>query len=166
MGCAGIAFAKPSGSDALSLGNATFCIRATFGPLDARSGEAPGPVRFCCTTNREDKTRCVLPMGSSQHKCNHKHSAMLNQRISDLVTRTSPQSQLGARASGPARRGVVQARDRAEARCVFAQGDRQGHGLVARSLLAHSCWRKGSHPRHWETLLALVEAENEAPRRT
>jgi hypothetical protein len=34
--------------------------------------------------------------------------------------REPPQSQLGARASGPARRGVVQARDRSEARRVFA----------------------------------------------
>ena len=72
--------------------------------------------------------------------------------------RASPQSQLGARASGPARRGVVQARDRAEARCVLAQGDRQGDGPLARGLLAHPRRRAVPHPRHWDGLLALVEA--------
>ncbi len=52
------------------------------------------------------------------------------------ASEASPQSSLGARASGPARLCVVQARDRAEARRVLAQGDRQGDGLLARGVLA------------------------------
>jgi hypothetical protein len=35
---------------------------------------------------------------------------------------------------------VIVDRDRAEARRVLAQGNRQGHGIIARGLLAHSCW--------------------------
>jgi hypothetical protein len=58
--------------------------------------------------------------------------------------RASPQSPLGARASGPARRGVVQARDRAETRCVLAQGDRQGHGTLPSGLLANSSRCEGA----------------------
>jgi hypothetical protein len=49
----------------------------------------------------------------------------------------STQSQLGARTSGPARRGLVQARDRAKARRVYACGDRSRDGITARSVLAH-----------------------------
>ena len=50
--------------------------------------------------------------------------------------RASPQSLLGARAFGLARRGLVQARDLTKARRVYARGDRGRDGLVARSLLA------------------------------
>ena len=45
--------------------------------------------------------------------------------------------QLGARASGPARQGMVQARDRAEARRLYALVNRGCHGLIARRMLAH-----------------------------
>jgi hypothetical protein len=48
----------------------------------------------------------------------------------------SPQSQLGTRASRSAGRGVVQARDRAEARCVLARGDRQSRRAYLGALLA------------------------------
>jgi Glycine rich protein len=59
-----------------------------------------------------------------------------------------------ARAFGPARRSVVQARDRAKARRLFAQGDRGGDGLIPRGLLAHpgrcegaACEAVGRTPR-------------------
>ena len=65
----------------------------------------------------------------------------------------SPQSPLGSRASGPARRGMVQARDRAEARALLrSRRSRKATGL---SLAACSRIRAGAqvpHPRHWESL--------------
>jgi hypothetical protein len=49
----------------------------------------------------------------------------------------SPQSPLGTRAPGPARRGVVRARDRAKARRLLAAGDRRRGAVIAHGLLAH-----------------------------
>ena len=52
-------------------------------------------------------------------------------------------------------------RDRAEVGRLFAQGDRQCYGPLTRSLLAHPRSHKGSQPRHWDRLFALVEAGTE-----
>ena len=56
--------------------------------------------------------------------------------------------------------GVVQARDRAEARCVLAEiGKATGLSLAACSRIRVGA--KVPHPRHWDCLLALVEAGTE-----
>ena len=78
-------------------------------------------------TNRRGQRSAALRGGQSRARRGDQRGA-------------SPQSPLGARASGPARRGVVQARDCVQARCVLAYRDRQGDGAVARSLLAHPGW--------------------------
>ena len=91
---------------------------------------------------------------------------MLNQRISDLVTRTSPQppldrEHLGQRDEAWFKREIV---PKLDAFSLKEIGKVTGLSLAACSRIRAGA--KAPHPRHWETLLALVEAENEAPRRT
>jgi len=65
-----------------------------------------------------------------------RHSADVKRARGEAIS-DGHRPQLGTRASGPARRGVVQARDCAEARRVLAKGDRSCDGLIARALLAY-----------------------------
>ena len=71
---------------------------------------------------------------------------------------SSPQSSLGARASGPARRGVVRARDRAEARRFSLKEIGKATGLSLAACSRIRAGRRVPHARHWAALRELVDS--------
>ena len=64
----------------------------------------------------------------------------------------SSQSQLGARTSGPTRRGLVQARDRAKLDAFSLAEIAAATGLSLAACLRVRAGARVPHPRHWEAL--------------
>ncbi len=67
-----------------------------------------------------------------------RRSAAVNRARGDAISEGHQRNRRWAREHpGRTRCGLVQARGRAEARCVLAQADREGYGIIARSVLTH-----------------------------